>query len=44
VLKWFAYELKWNKLTSKVPKAWEKSYDNYEFRLVNSTNYMDFVI
>ncbi len=41
--KLYAFELKWNAKSAKVPKAWEKSYNNYEFNLVNSSNYLDFV-
>lgn len=42
--KLFAFELKWNAKSSKVPKAWQKSYSNSEFMLVNQENYLEFVL
>jgi predicted AAA+ superfamily ATPase len=42
--KLFAFELKWNAKSSKVPKAWQKNYSNSEFMLVNQENYLEFVL
>jgi len=41
--KLFAYEIKWKDLRVKVPKAWEKSYKNSEFSVINNQNYLNFI-
>lgn len=43
--KLYAYEFKWNpKRKAKVPKAWGKTYQNAEFQVINSENYVDWII
>ncbi len=41
--KLFAYEIKWQDLRVKLPKAWGKSYKNSEFSVINNQNYLNFV-
>ena len=41
--KLFAYELKWKSEKGKVPVAWEKAYPESSFKVINSTNYFDWL-
>ncbi|MGB0891725.1 MAG: ATP-binding protein [Flavobacteriaceae bacterium] len=42
--KLFAYEFKWNKKKkSKIPIAFEKGYDNYDFEVITTDNYETFI-
>jgi len=41
----YAYEFKWNpKRKAKVPKAWAETYENAEFEVINSENYLDWIV
>lgn len=42
--KLFAYEFKWGKGTSQAPTDFLKTYPNAEFKLINQSNYFDFVV
>lgn len=43
--KLFGYEFKWSdKKKEKVPKDWLISYDNAEFEVISSNNYLDFIL
>ncbi len=42
--KLFAYEFKWGKGTSPAPTDFLKTYPNAEFKLINQSNYFDFVV
>ena len=40
----FAYEFKWNKAKkAKIPIAFKKAYDNYDFEIITSDNYETFI-
>ncbi len=40
-----AYEFKWNnRKKTKVPTAWEKTYPDAGFHVVNQSNYLDFIL
>ena len=40
-----AYELKWNsRKKAKLPKKFAESYPEHEFKLINSDNYVDFIL
>lgn len=42
--KLFAYEFKWNeKKKAKVPSAWENAYPDAEFKLINPSNYLEWL-
>ncbi|MBM4387339.1 MAG: DUF4143 domain-containing protein, partial [Deltaproteobacteria bacterium] len=41
----FGYEVKWSgKKGSKLPKDWFNTYENAEFKVINTGNYLDFVL
>lgn len=43
--KLYGYEFKWNsKKKVKIPGAWKKEYSNAEFNVVNSDNYLDWIM
>jgi len=39
-----AYEIKWKKDKVKIPGLFQKLYDNYEFKIINQKNYLDFLV
>ena len=40
----FAYEFKWNeKRKSKIPVAWKDAYQNTEFKVINPSNYIEWI-
>ncbi|MEN0005782.1 MAG: ATP-binding protein [Bacteroidota bacterium] len=42
--KLFAYEFKWNpRKKAKEPVAWQQAYDNREFHVINSSNYLSWI-
>ncbi len=41
--KLFAYEIKYKKKKTKIPPQWAKSYQNFEFKVINKDNYLDFI-
>ncbi len=43
--KLYGYEFMWNpKRSTRVPVAWEKNYPDSEFHVINSDNYLDWVV
>ena len=42
--KLFGYEFKWTNRKSKAPKLWLGTYRNAEYKEVNASNYLDFLI
>jgi len=44
-LKLSAFEFKWNaKKKVKIPGAWKKNYPNTRFEIINTVNYLDFIV
>ena len=41
--KLFAYEFKWKNKKSKAPASWLEEYENQEFSVINSDNFMGFI-
>lgn len=41
--KLFGFEFKWQNKNSKAPKLWLETYDNAEYKEINSENYLDFI-
>ncbi len=39
-----AFEIKYKKNKAKIPPQWAKNYQDYEFRLINKDNYLDFIM
>lgn len=43
--KLYGYEIKWSEDTqAKAPKQWQEAYDNTEFEVINSENYLEFIV
>ena len=42
--KLFAYEMKWDMVSSKSPAAWKKAYPDSEYKVINQQNYLDWVL
>ena len=43
--KLFGYEFKWaEKRKDKAPKDWQGTYDNAEYKIINTENYQDFIL
>jgi len=40
----FAFEFKWSNKKVKIPGAWDKSYPNSSFTVINQDNYREFII
>ncbi|MGD9153464.1 MAG: ATP-binding protein [Gammaproteobacteria bacterium] len=38
------FEFKWGKTTAKAPKEWLSTYSNAKFTVINSENYLDFIL
>ena len=38
-----AYEIKWQKQTKRVPKAWQKAYPKAAFYTIHADNYLEFI-
>jgi uncharacterized protein len=41
--KLFGFEFKWKKKKAKIPKDWQKTYKNSEFKIINQDNYLEFI-
>ncbi|MDQ7816786.1 MAG: ATP-binding protein [Melioribacteraceae bacterium] len=41
--KLYAYEFKWKEQKTKIPEAWKKSYQDSEFKQINSNNYSEWL-
>jgi len=41
--KLFGFELKWQDRKTKPPKLWLETYENAEYKEINTGNYLDFV-
>jgi len=39
-----AYEIKFKKNKAKIPPQWEQNYNNFEFKVINRNNYLDFIM
>ena len=39
----FAFEFKWNKKKTKIPKEFLDTYENAEFKIINKENYLEFL-
>ena len=42
--KLFAYEFKWNKNKTKIPKEFLETYSNSEFEVITKDNYFEFLL
>jgi predicted AAA+ superfamily ATPase len=42
--KLFAYEMKWNMGSSKLPAAWKKAYPDSEYKVISLQNYQEWVL
>ena len=42
--KLFGYEMKWGKITAKVPVAWKNAYPESEFKVIHPGNFREFVM
>jgi len=42
--KLFAYEIKYSRSGTKIPKAWKEAYPESEFNVITKDNYLDFVV
>lgn len=42
--KLFAYEMKWNIVSSKAPAAWKKTYPDSEYKVISQQNYLDWLL
>ncbi|MEA3450369.1 MAG: ATP-binding protein [Bacteroidota bacterium] len=42
--KLLAFEIKYKKNKAKIPSQWTKNYKNFEFKLINKDNYLDFIM
>jgi uncharacterized protein len=42
--KLFAYEMKWDMVSSKSPAAWKKAYPDSEYKVITQQNYLDWVL
>jgi len=42
--KLFGYEFKWANKKSRAPKLWLDTYENAEYKEVNASNYLDFLV
>ena len=43
--KLFGYEFKWaEERKDKAPKDWHGTYDNAEYKIINTENYHDFIL
>jgi predicted AAA+ superfamily ATPase len=40
----FAYEMKWNMGSSKLPAAWKKAYPDSEYKIISMQNYQEWVL
>jgi predicted AAA+ superfamily ATPase len=41
----YAFEFKWNeKQRAKLPNSFAETYSNYEFKCINRTNYLEFIL
>lgn len=38
------FEIKWKRKKAKVPKSWTENYENASFEVINSENYLDFLL
>ncbi len=39
----FAFEMKWNKSKTKIPKAWGKAYPDSHFKVITQENYFEWL-